>query len=397
MNDIGRIRTAQSSASDARQAVREFHAAVHQEDTALVVFFCSSRYDLDALADEMNRRFAGVKVIGCTTAGEIGPAGYRDFSLSGASFPADDFIAVTGLFDRLQDFDFARGQSFANGLLRQLEARTPERGVKSFAFLLIDGLSVREEPVVRSFQKALGTIPLVGGSAGDDLQFVSTRVFDDGAFHPDSAVLMLAATRLPFSTFKAQHFVSGQERLVVTEADPARRIVKKINGKPAAEEYARAIGSSVADLGSLRLANSPVVVIIDGTDYVRSVQKANADGSLTFFCAIDAGLVLRIAHGDDLMRNLKQTFAELRREIGPPQAVLACDCIRRKLEITQDGLRGAVGDVFRDNNAVGFCTYGEQHCGVHVNQTLTGIAFGAPLDPPDEARRRHPGASGVAA
>lgn len=25
---------------------------------------------------------------------------------------------------------------------------------------------------------------------------------------------------------------------------------------------------------------------------------------------------------------------------------------------------------------VGFCTLGEQYCGAHVNQTLTGIAFG---------------------
>ena len=386
MNSTGHIRTirtAHSCASDARLAVREFHAAVHQDDTAVVVFFCSSRYDLDALADEMNRLFAGVKVIGCTSAGEIGPAGYRDFSLCGASFPAEGFVVQTGLFELLQDFDVARGQRFAGGLLRQLEANAPERTTRGFAFLMIDGLSVREEPVVRTFQNVLGKIPLVGGSAGDDGAFVGTRVFDDGAFHADSAVLMLAATPLPFTLFKTQHFVSDQERLVVTEADPQRRIVREINGMPAAEEYARVIGASVADLGSQRFANSPVVVVIDGTDYVRSIQKANADGSLTFFCAIDEGLVLRVAHGHDLMRNLRQTFAELRREIGPPQAVLACDCILRKLEITQDGLREEVGGVYRDNNAVGFCTYGEQYCGVHVNQTLAGIAFGVPLGDAD--------------
>ena len=378
MKSSERIRTGQSGASDARQAVREFHGAVHQQDTALVVFFCSSRYDLDALADEMNRQFAGTQVIGCTTAGEIGPAGYRDFSLCGASFPAGSFVAVSALFDRLQDFDLERGQRFASGLLRQLEAGAPEHGVRSFAFLMIDGLSVREEPVVRTFQNVLGRIPLVGGSAGDDLELVATRVFADGAFHADSAVLMLAATPLPFRIFKTQHFVSDQERLVVTEADPTRRVVKEINGIPAAEEYARVIGSSVADLGSPRFASSPVVVVIDGTDYVRSIQKANSDNSLTFFCAIDEGLVLRVAHGENLLRNLEQTFAGLRSEIGPPQAVLAFDCILRKLEVAQDGLRGPVGEIFRDNKAVGFCTYGEQYYGVHVNQTLTGIAFGAP-------------------
>lgn len=322
MHSSGHIRTAQSSAGEARQAVREFHAGVQQEKMALVVFFCSSHYDLDALADEINRQFAGVKVIGCTTSGEIGPAGYRDFSLSGASFPADSFTVVSGLFDRLQQFDFARGQGFASNLLHKLESRMPASGVNCFAFLMIDGLSVREEPVVRTFQNVLGRIPLLGGSAGDDLEFARTQVFDDGAFQSDGAVLMLAATPLPFKTFKTQHFISDEQRLVVTDADPERRIVREINGRPAAEEYARVIGSSVADLGTLRFANAPVVVVIDGTDYVRSIQKANADGSLTFFCAIDEGLVLRVAHGEDLVHNLQRTLAELRDEIGPLQAVL---------------------------------------------------------------------------
>ena len=67
----------------------------------------------------------------------------------------------------------------------------------------------------------------------------------------------------------------------------------------------------------------------------------------------------------------------MRAEIGPPQLVLACDCILRKLEIAQSGLEDRVSDVLLRNNAVGFNTYGEQFCGVHVNQTLTGIALGS--------------------
>ena len=36
----------------------------------------------------------------------------------------------------------------------------------------------------------------------------------------------------------------------------------------------------------------------------------------------------------------------------------------------------AMAEVFGTYNVVGFNTYGEQFCGVHVNQTLTGIAIG---------------------
>ena len=78
----------------------------------------------------------------------------------------------------------------------------------------------------------------------------------------------------------------------------------------------------------------------------------------------------------DLVTNLEQALARVRAEVGQPELVLACDCILRKLEIAETGLGAAVDDILRRNNAVGFNTYGEQFCGVHVNQTLTGVALG---------------------
>jgi hypothetical protein len=36
-----------------------------------------------------------------------------------------------------------------------------------------------------------------------------------------------------------------------------------------------------------------------------------------------------------------------------------------------------VAEIFRNNNTIGFNSYGEQFHGVHVNQTLTGIAIGS--------------------
>jgi hypothetical protein len=94
-------------------------------------------------------------------------------------------------------------------------------------------------------------------------------------------------------------------------------------------------------------------------------------------CAIEEGLAFRIARGVDLVANMQQSFAEMQAEIGPPQLVFGCDCILRKLEISENDLTERVGDVFEQNHAIGFATYGEQFRGVHVNQTLTGIAIGS--------------------
>jgi hypothetical protein len=380
--NVQNIRTAQSCATEARKAVEEFHATVAQPNMELVIFFCSSVYDLDVLAAEMNRLFAGIQVVGCTTAGEIGPVGYRTHSLSGASFSTGSCVAVSGLLDHLRQFNIPKGHDFAQALLQRLESKVPQAGPdNSFALLLIDGLSLREEPVAHALQYALGKIPLIGGSAGDDQKFEKTCIYSDGRFHSDSAALILINTSLPFRVFKTQHFVATDKRMVVTEADPAKRIVTEINGLPAAKEYARLVGIDVHDLNPMRFAASPVVVMINGIDYVRSIQKANPDGSLTFFCAIEEGLVLRVANGVDLVNNLEQTFDKIRAQIGPPQLVFGCDCILRNLEIIQNGLKDRVEEILKRNNTIGFSSYGEQFHGVHINQTLTGIAIGTATDP----------------
>lgn len=379
------FRRGHSRATEARQAAREFHAAVRQPDAALVIFFCSSDYDLDALADELNLLFGDIPVAGCTTAGEIGPGGYCDHSLSGVSFSAAACTAVVERLPLLQQFNIAHGQAFGQVALQRLERLSPAASsANTFAFLMIDGLSVREEPVVHTLQSVLGNIPICGGSAGDNLKFASTWIFHQGAFHADSALLMLISTPLPFRIFKTQHFISENERLVVTEADAAQRIVKEINGLTAAAEYARVLGIAAEDLTAEHFSEMPIVVIIDGTDYVRSIQKANPDGSLTFYCAIEEGLVLRVARGGDLLLDLEQAFERINEEIGPLQLTIGCDCILRNLEIARKHLKAEVSELFDRNQTIGFSTYGEQYGGVHVNQTFTAIAIGTPLENIDD-------------
>ena len=98
---------------------------------------------------------------------------------------------------------------------------------------------------------------------------------------------------------------------------------------------------------------------------------------MTFYCAIENGLILRVATGVNLFKNLQQTFTKIHQEIGPPQLVLGCDCLLRKLEIFQSPDKDRVIELLLENNTTGFGTYGEQFRGVHVNQTFSGIAFGS--------------------
>lgn len=370
-----------SLAGDPRTAARELHAALWRPGLEAVVVFCSPSFDRTVLAAALAERFGTVPVIGCTTAGEIGPCGYLSGALVGVGFPAEDFSVVTARIDDIGRFEVADSTTVARTLLtardRALAERArPMEGQDSFAMLLIDGLSMSEETVVSALHNALIDIPLFGASAGDDLRFEQTFVLHEGRFHANAAVVALFTTARPFTVFRTQHFVSSERKMVVTGADPQRRIVSEINAEPAGPEYARLVGLEGQPLTPMIFAAHPVVVRVGGQYHVRSIQKVNEDESLTFFCAIDEGIVLTVAEGVDPLFNMEALMEGIEAEIGPPDLILGCDCILRRLEMEQRGLAPAMAERLTAHRVIGFCAYGEQINGMHVNQTFTGVAIG---------------------
>ena len=372
-----RVRQGSSCQASADVAVRELAEAIDQPDIGLIIVFVSINFDLDQLASALITRFGTVTVIGCTTAGEIGPSGSLEGSLSGVSIHKDDLAFRVALMDVLPSFDVGAGRLFAHKLKEDLRRQTPDLAPENtFSFMLIDGLCGCEEVVTRAFYDGLGGIPLVGGSAGDNGEFKKTWLLYDGRFVSNAALLLVASTPFIFDVFKTQHFLSTEARMIVTRAIPEKRIVTEINGCPAAEEYAAAVGIELDRLNSMVFAAHPVVVRIGDTDFVRSIQKMNPDGSLTFYCAIDEGIVFKVAKGVDMIDNLQETLAAITYRIGEPSLILGCNCILRDLEAKQRGFRPQVGALLAEHKVIGFNTYGEQYAGMHINQTFSGVALG---------------------
>jgi hypothetical protein len=374
------VRKGVSFAQDPWTAARELAAAIRDPDAALTLFFCSNRYDLDQLGQALRECFGSGLLVGCTTAGEITPLGHADGSIVGVSFSAHSFRAVSVRVDDLHGFELSKGDQLAADVLSAMTLSsgktTRPSGEHCFGFLVSDGLSMQEELLVTSIYRSLGDIQLLGGSAGDGVSFRQTFIYHDSQFRTNCAVLTLIESTLPFCLFKTEHFEASHQKMVVTEADVTNRVVTEINGEPAGREYARIVGLDVHKLTPMIFANYPVVVRVGGHLYVRSIQQVNADESLTFFCAIDRGIVLTVARGNDMVDNLACAFERVRHEIGPPALILGCDCVLRYLEVQQTGIRAEIGALMSANNVVGFATYGEQFNGMHVNQTFTGVAIG---------------------
>jgi hypothetical protein len=365
-----------SANRDPEAALREVCALMPEGRPSLSIFFCSSGYDLEALA-KLIPDFLPDPVVGCTSAGEIhAPDGYVKDGFALVSLYSPELKAYPRLVSGLARFDVNAAQTLAQGLRDEAAGGGVLKAESMFTFLMVDGMSMLEEQLVAMLFGNMDGVPLIGGSAGDGLRFGTTQVYFGGAFRSDAAVLVLVDTTLPFETFRIQHFEPTGKRLVISESDGSTRTVFEINGGPAAEEYARAVGIDLRELTPQVFAAYPVMLRIGGEYFVRSIQKANPDGSLTFFCAIDNGLVLTVAKGKNLVEHLGAELARIRGRVPGFQFVLGCDCILRRLELEQKGQIEAAGEVLKDYNFIGFSTYGEQYNGIHVNQTLTGVALG---------------------
>jgi hypothetical protein len=369
--DRVRLTSARSCEPDATLAVHELAGRLG-DDADLYLVFVPDGYDLDATAAALSG-WAGDRMIACTSAGAIDRQGYTRADLLAIAVSGPDITPRTVPIGPLSDPD--AGWPAAEQLVRRAVADTDGR--PAFAVLLIDGLSMREEAVTAMLTDRLGQIPLIGGSAGDNLRFERTCVLVNGRFVQDAATLTVVTTPAPFRRFRLQHHSGSDTVLVVTDATPEQRLVHALNGRRAVDEYARVVGVPVEQLTPSVFSTHPLVLRAGGGDWVRSISRAEPDGSLRFLSAAEPGSVLRLGHSQAAAGALDATLAEMRRDLHGVTGMLVFDSVLRRLEFEQRGIDQAVGQVLAEHGAVGFSTYGEQYDGVHVNQTMVGIAFGA--------------------
>ncbi len=362
------IKTAQVSNLSAPAAVATLKDEIYQKNMAGVIFFCSSNYNLSLLGKALEKHF-DCPIIGCTTAGEIGTS-YTDDSIVGISFSSKAFKLTPMLIENIDQLDQAEIENLASKNSHHPSFKN------RVGFLLIDGMSGKEESVINTIYHAFSPLQIFGGSAGNGLKFEKTFVYTNGAFHSNAAVFTVIETILDIEIFKLQHFEPSDIEFIVTEADPENRIIYEIDGDPAAEYYASLLNVSIEELSPQLFSMHPTMLKIGGEWYLRSILKLNDDGSLLTACAIDNGLPITLGHAKDISISLKEKVSYFKQEFSTINLTLGCDCLFRKLEILESGVKKEIENIFNQLNFAGFNTYGEQYNSIHINQTLTGIVFG---------------------
>jgi hypothetical protein len=369
------VHVATSEAAEAGAAVAEVVAGVDLAATCFALVFIPKCLDAGAVARGLSAKMGGVPVFGCTSAGQITPEGYASEALLLMAFPRAHFRCASVLIDRLRPLSI----SGIAGAVERLDAQfrhTP--GWNRLALLFADGMSKQEDLLISTLETVLPDTPVFGGSAGDGLEFNETFVLHDGRLMKDAALVLMVETALSFQGVNFDHFQPTEEQLVITGADPEDRLVFEINGAPAAPEYARIVGCARADLSPRIFAENPILVHHRGRYYVRAIADATETDALSFMAAIDDGVIMTLGRGRGMIENLRAGLDLSDAEGAPPDFILGFDCVLRRLEAEQKQIAHEVSDVFRARRVLGFNTYGEQHGGVHMNQTFVGVAFFGP-------------------
>ncbi len=354
-------------------AVQDMVAAATTQPVVGLFLFVSATLDFDLIVATAQRCAPGIPIAACTTAGEITDMGYAENGVVAIGFPSELFDIVPIRVPDIKNID--RNALITRIIRSRAELKTRNPSLQhEFGFLLINGLSMAEDALMQALAPALGSLNVFGGTAGDNQQFLKTRLWYAGRDLDQGAAIFLVRSRCRSKVFRTDNFTASKTRMVVTDADVGKRLVRRINDEPAAQEYARMLGKSPKHLSLDTFAAHPVAVRVGAAHHIRAIQEITEEGHLVFASAIDEGMVFSLAEEEPIVPHLERFLADLATPQSPAM-VLGFECLFRRLASSQSQCAADVSAVFRTYGLVGFSTYGEQYNTLHVNQTLVGVAF----------------------
>jgi hypothetical protein len=373
------VRVLGTLARGERAAVEELCRQLPEPD-GFTMLFCSTAYDLKRLGPALAN--AGRSAVGALTSRTIGPDGIRADGLSGFHLPSARFTVADMLIEEAGRFGLPDARDVVSAARSRLSGAAAAGHRHQFGLLLVDAETRCEERLIAALGTELDGVPIVGGSAGDFLFNPrgeiehTTRILYNGLALRGAAVFCLVACDSPVLAVNHTHYVPGKRKLVITDADPDKRLVREIDGRNAVEAYSAALGLKAPAKDIAALATFPLMVRVGGQYFCRGAQRIYPNGALEFACAIEPGMVVTLAEPRNIVARLGEMFSSMHSQLGPTDLVIGFDCAARTVYMEQQGIEGAIVAIMKRQPVVGFATLGEQFNTIHANNSFTclGIA-----------------------
>ncbi len=397
-----------ASGQDIRTAYLERHEldAPHLKElcnlpdgTALVLGFISPDLSMDTIARTIQQELSpSTKLILMTTSGELcrtpqsstiycpAPEGRARILLQAFSNRMIENTSVMSI--PLHNEDLRSGEVCMTvkervaAIRREIDRQNPGFRISvnhTFALVYVDGVSGCETFVLQAlFESGKYPCPFIGGSAGGNMDFAHTYIYNNEKTLENHAVITLIRLTKPYryGILKSQAVERTGDVFKVSSANTALRYIETVdvNGQqvPFIEKLKEHFSvSSVQELEQV-MQSYTFATDVNGENFIRSTAGFDeALGRVNFFCDVVTGeqlyLVKRLSLNDTLARDIR----EYQQEKPTPIGGILNDCILRRLVYPKE--TGHI-DQFRDLPVAGFSSFGEIS-GLHVNETLTAIFF----------------------
>ena len=364
------------------------HAPLQDIDKALaghkavmpqVVIVFSSRENMrdGHIPERIKAAFPGTRIIGCSTAGEIGES------------VRSDSVAVIGMHLEKGTIRCASAKtqgpdsmdSVGAALARDL-AGDDLAGV----FVLSPGVNVNGSRLTRALKDRLPQgVSISGGLAGDALAFSETLTLLDQDVAPDMVVAL--------GLYGKDTIIRNGSQGGWKPFGPLRRVTRvrnnvlyELDGKPALDLYKQYLGEKAADLPSSGLLYPFAIMQDDGNSVglIRTILNIDEkENSLILAGDMEVGQLVCLMHGntDDLVSAAERAAERSADGHGGVSdcAAICVSCVGRRIlmgDDTEEELE-AVKSVFGKAPLAGFYSYGEialsedtKQAELH-NQTMT--------------------------
>ncbi|TMM36233.1 MAG: hypothetical protein E6F99_15960 [Actinobacteria bacterium] len=358
--------------------------AIQLADPRLLLVFASFGYDLPELVAGVGSVAGDIPVIGCSTAGEIGPGPPQSPGVVVVGLGGDFSVRTTHSAGLRQD-PRAVGEAVAHGLLPLPD--TPHRTT----LMLTDSLAGDQQEMVRGAYGLLGaTVPLIGGGAGDNMRMQTSYQFHNGQILQEAVVAAVIGSDDPIGLSVRHGWRRSGHGMVVTGS--AGNDVHSLDDRPALDAYLHrhaaphGLEQDAAAFAEFALTR-PLAVARRGDVAIRHVLGADPVAR-TLNCAgsVPKGAAAWLATGDveSTLAATDAACAEAIEQLGevPLLALLVFDCVGRRAVLGDDGAlveRRLMNDRAGTAPLAGFYTYGEiaRTKGVigYHNQTVLAVAL----------------------
>lgn len=295
----------------------------------------------------------------CSTSGEFTAQGFSENAITG-------FSCKSNIVDVIELFPTP-----SKGYLKLKNAYNKvSDNPNSFALLLCDGMSQKEERTLTSLFCIKDDFKIIGGSAGDSWNFKETYIYI-GKRRVFSAALFFRMQQRTVLIKENIYKPSGKV-LTVSSCNHATRTVNSFNNLPAAVEFANQLGVAQSDLPDYFI-DHPIGQNIGRDLFIAAPKMINEDNSITFHRRIRSSVQMELLQPIDPFISLRNTKKAITFK---PSFIFSIHSALRSMKFKTEDIwqRYSTKLLELTKNQCGFVSYGEQYYKHHLNQTMVMLA-----------------------